>query len=61
MLVQNREYFINQYGKQRGVTVMHRMRTWYSMQFKLAQREKRTADATRFSGLIDHMSTLIKG
>ncbi|QIG73167.1 hypothetical protein [Rhizobium phage RHph_I40] len=61
MLVQPREYFINQYGKQRGITVMHRMRTWYSMQYKLAQREKRAADAAHYTGMIIHMNTLIKG
>lgn len=53
-------HFISHYGALQGVTVMHRMRTWYNQQARLAGRENRMADAQRFQGMADRMTANIK-
>lgn len=59
MQVQSLLYFVNQYGTRRAETVLHRMRTWYNQQARLAQREGHTSDAYRFSAYADHFTMLI--
>lgn len=58
--MQSFKYFLKTYGNARGRTVMHRMRTWYNQQAKLAQREGRTGDFLRFTGLADAMTIRIE-
>lgn len=48
-------YFLSTYGR-RATTVMHRMRTWYNQQARLAERERRKGDAFRFSQMADIMT-----
>jgi hypothetical protein len=61
MAMQPRNYFLNHYGNKRGTTVMHRMRTWYNSQARLAQREGRTADGNHFQSMADRMTANING
>ena len=59
--MQNFTYFLNTYGKQRGTTVMHRMRTWYNTQARLADRENKPDESARFASMADAMSVNISG
>lgn len=57
--MQSTKYFHSQYGVKRGTTVMHRMRTWYNQQARLAERQGHRADAQRFAGMADRMTANI--
>lgn len=58
--MQSFKYFLKTYGNAQGRTVMHRMRTWYSQQAKLAERERRQHDADRFNWMAEQMSIRIE-
>lgn len=57
-LMHTHEYFFRTY-RNRATTVMHRMRTWYNQQARLADREKRYADANRFQAMANGMTSNI--
>lgn len=59
MQVQTLLYFVNQYGIRGSETVLHRMRTWYNQQARLAQRESKKEDAYRFADYADRFTALI--
>lgn len=52
-------HFLGHFGVRQGTTVMHRMRTWYNQQARLAGRENRHSDAQRFQRMADTMTANI--
>ncbi len=58
MQVQSVEYFRNQYGN-RALTVMHRVRTWYSQKAKAAEKRDMVFEAMRYHDLAAAMSDCI--
>ena len=60
MQIQKLAYFLSTYGYKRGLTVMHRMRTWYNHQARVYQRAGFDAMATKYHGMADAMTSNIE-
>lgn len=58
MQVQSVEYFRSQYGN-RALTVMHRMRTWYSQKAKASSKRGDLHEALRYDDLAMDMTDRI--
>ena len=60
MQIQTLAYFLSTYGYKRGLTVMHRMRTWYNHQARIHGYSGNGVLADKYHGMADAMTSNIE-
>ena len=60
MYIQRISYFLSTYGHKRGLTVMHRMRTWYNHQARVHAAHGNDTLASKYHGMADSMTSNIE-
>ena len=60
MYIASVEYFLLAYGYKRGLTVMHRMRTWYNHKSRVAASHGNEAQSDKFHHMANTMSARIE-